>query len=288
MKKPASASRHTPKDHEAPFPPLDRPPHFYKYTSIDEKHEEFSSCIFTDNQLYFRPANEFNDPFDCKFQVQSTRSKKDAFGYSQYLAQEYSRGSNRRERRATASEDSKAFRDPDVLHRVRKGMMQTRETSGICCLSAVRDDILMWSHYAKAHQGFCLEFSSDLHVIDLPRTKRRVLPLPIMYSPTYPVVILGQRDNRDDLHKMVRQIFLTKAEQWNYEDEWRMIILHKTKEGLYKFPPQCLTGVIFGCLMLDEHKDKIPLWCKDREPVIKYYQAQEREDSYSLDRVEVL
>ena len=57
--------------------------------------------------------------------------------------------------------------------------------------------------------------------------------------------------------------------------------------GSYTFKSHCLTGVIFGCRMPEEHKALIRGWCKDRQPAIKYYEAQESEDSYSLNIVEV-
>ena len=31
---------------------------------------------------------------------------------------------------------------------------------GITCLSEVKDDLLMWSHYGGKYKGFCLEFDS--------------------------------------------------------------------------------------------------------------------------------
>ena len=57
--------------------------------------------------------------------------------------------------------------------------------------------------------------------------------------------------------------------------------------GSYPFIPDCLTGVIFGCRMPEEHKEMIRGWCKDRQPGIKYYEARESEDSYSLNIVEI-
>ena len=34
---------------------------------------------------------------------------------------------------------------------------QTREL-GVVCLSEINNNILMWSHYAQGHAGFCIEF----------------------------------------------------------------------------------------------------------------------------------
>ena len=57
--------------------------------------------------------------------------------------------------------------------------------------------------------------------------------------------------------------------------------------GPRQFPPQNLTGVIFGCRMLEKHRKLIRDWCKGRRPAITYYEAQQSEDSYSLKIVEI-
>ena len=145
----------------------------------------------------------------------------------------------------------------------------------------------MWSHYANKHQGFCLEFASevsdaefgvDLWLKEPIQVRETVAPFPVEYSTKYPVANLvnGQ---------IAKDIFLRKAKQWKYEKEWRMMV--PNGPGPSQFPPQCLTGVIFGCRISEEHKDLIRDWCKDRQPAITYYEARESEDSYSLNIVEI-
>ena len=274
------------KDYEDQIPLPVRPMYFYKYTCIDDTpdkdgsfpYRKHSSSIFKHNELNFRSASQFNDPFDCQFQVEFGGSKHDRTKFSETILKEQDPHLNRKELRSRARKEAKDLRDSDFVSNVRDEMRQTIETWGICCLSRVRNDILMWSHYANNHQGFCLEFSNDLHVIYLNRTEKRRVPHSITYSPHYPVADLVSSTG-------LLEAILTKAKQWDYEKEWRITI--PGRKGPHRFPPQCLTGVIFGCRMSDMHKDLIRFWSKDREPVIKYYQAQEREDSYSLEIVKV-
>src|SRR5206468_192987 len=42
---------------------------------------------------------------------------------------------------------------------------------GVYCVSAVQDDILVWSHYGQNHEGVCLIFEADRDVF---RTAQRV------------------------------------------------------------------------------------------------------------------
>ena len=151
---------------------------------------------------------------------------------------------------------------------------------GLYCLSAVPNNILMWAHYANAHQGFCLQFlneqSQRFRVKSNPEergeTPEFLGPAPVRYSKQYPVVNFI----RDDRMTVGIKTCLTKARQWKYEQEWRIVDINGP--GPHQFLPQCLTGVIFGCRMLEEHKKLIRDWCKDRQPAITYYEAKQSED----------
>jgi len=77
-------------------------------------------------------------------------------------------------------------------------------------------------------------------------------------------------------------VLLTKAKLWWYEKEWR-IIEHNHGAGLYNFPPESVTGVIIGCQMLDENKDKIINWVKNMDPKPILYRAEVKEREFGLD-----
>ena len=282
--------------HETPFLALGhlRAPedvgHFYKYKYIDDsddEHLDHSRCIFTNNELYFSKVSAFNDPFDCKFQVEFSGAKHDKSKFLEDLSKKNAPHLNRQQRRSKAREETKVLDDPDLASAVRGSLIQEIEKWGIYCLSEIPDNILMWSHYANAHRGFCLEFASResdaLFGVELwlggQKQKREIVaPFPVEYSTKYPVANLlnGQ---------IAKDTFLRKAKQWEYEKEWRMMV--PNGPGARQFPPQCLTGVIFGCRMTEKHKEMIREWCRNREPAITYYEARESEDSYSLNIVEI-
>ena len=267
---------------------LNRPAYFYKYKFIDESCQKHSERIFTHNELYFCAAKNFNDPFECKFRFALGGSPKEQMKYWEYLLRENESELNRKARRSKIRKDKERLMSPDFMKEIEdKANQAVREQWGICCLTKVKDDILMWSHYANKHQGFCLIFSMELHnasfTMKLMRegpSQEQIItsPLEVEYSKNYPFA----KRLQDDL---LKQTILTKAKRWDYEKEWRMII--KDGVGLWQFPPQYLTGVIFGCRMSEKHQEKIRGWCKDRQPAIKYYEAQQREDSYLLNIVEI-
>ena len=299
-KNPASASRLVLKKGEEGFSARPAPRHFYKYTYVDDRPGEdgsypylkHSSSIFKHNELYFRSVSSFNDPFDCTFQVDSSCSEAERRRYHQYILEKHEPSHDRHKIQETlnAAEENlgpgmtkffdKMAQNQTILEVGRRGLY---------CLSAVPNNILMWAHYANAHQGFCLQFlneqSQRFRVKSNPEergeTPEFLGPAPVRYSKQYPVVNFI----RDDRMTVGIKTCLTKARQWKYEQEWRIVDINGP--GPHQFLPQCLTGVIFGCRMLEEHKKLIRDWCKDRQPAITYYEAKQSEDSYSLNIVEI-
>lgn len=229
--------------------------YLYKYQRIDGNNLDFSRNIFTKNELYFRTATAFNDPFDCKFQVELRASNE----------------------------------DPDLPKKVQNTMIEEiRRQYGICCLSEVRDDILMWAHYADAHRGFCLQFWNPG---EPPFAARKLKPdgspeeIPRLWQVEYFNEYPSVDPVDDEAETLAKKTVCTKAKQWEYEKEWRMV--DPNGPGPHQFPPPFLTGVIFGCRMLKKYKQMIRDWCKDRETLVKYYEAQLSDDSYSLEIVQV-
>ena len=164
------------------------------------------------------------------------------------------------------------FNDPNFDVYVQDAMQQTLNTWGICCFSEVPDSLLMWAHYANKHRGFCLKFSTENFYVALP--PNMVIPHQVHYTEQYPIARIAE-------DVAIEATLLTKAEQWEYEQEWRIITPDRV--GWIPFPAPCLIGVIFGCRMPQEHQEMIRNWCQCRKPAITYYEAKQSEDSYMLE-----
>ncbi len=251
----------------------DRPVYFYKYKYIDQAAPEHSSRIFTHNELHFCTADDFNDPFDCRFRVELIGSDDEKLKFCEKLLKGQDSSLNGQQLRAKAIQFSAYLNSHDSKKMVQEAAIQEVGTYGICCFSKVRDNILMWAHYANAHRGFCLEFLVE----PKPRREYEILePHRVKYSDKYPVV-----NRLHDTDKVLAEkTILTKANQWKYEEEWRMV--DPNGPGPHQFSSRLLTGVIFGCRMPENHKKMIRDWCKDRETTVEYYEAQLSDDSYSL------
>lgn len=145
-------------------------------------------------------------------------------------------------------------------------------------MSRIKDNILMWSHYADQHKGFCIEFnrSPDNDLGNIKMTQ------PVKYYYDYPDVNPLDSDGNIDesIHK---KMLFSKAKDWAYEKEWRLTYEEGDKEEPM---PGDITSIIFGLRMPDEHKNYIRKILVD-QPDIRYQEAIEVEYQFRLKIVDL-
>lgn len=250
----------------------------YKYRAIDENNIERSSRIFTHNELYFASADQFNDPFDCSFDFSFEASAGEVKKYWHRVLRVENPILNKHQREKWIAEHHKELTtgDPIIVENLKQGSADILSKLGICSFSRVPDDILMWSHYANCHKGFCIQFFDDDKENFIGEAQK------ILYADEYPIVNPMKDDHLDRLIKTL----LTKAKHWKYEKEWRMID-YKNGPGVRRFPPHLLVGVIFGCRITEKHQALIREWCGGRQAKISFYQARESAQKYSLELIDV-
>ena len=253
------------------------PQYFYKYCRIDENKLCHSSRIFTDSELYFSKVTEFNDPFDSQYNMKLSGSPAEI---EQYLLTTAQPPLNEKELRQRVHE----FNQNPSSTLVPAGIFWPLiEKWSICCLSEVQDSLLMWAHYADAHRGFCLRFLND--PTDPFQTSapdaEPIRPCKVRYSKKYPSI--NRIGDVDEQTLMFVKALQTKSPEWSYEKEWR--ILDFNVHGVRRFPRQLLTGVIFGCLMSEKHKEMIRGWCQGRGSEVEFHEARQSATAYSLEFV---
>ncbi len=165
-------------------------------------YNQHSLSILINNKIWCPKAGTLNDPFELDFDL---------------------------------IEDNIPI-DPSLKQSIQR---QVKEL-GVICLTEVNNDVLMWSHYAQSHKGFCIEFNRT----DDNDLGNREICLPIIYTigpkkPSFTVKELAKDD-------AIIRIATAKTEEWKYEKEWRSIV--KTAGRLVPLPTD-INGVIFGCEM---------------------------------------
>ena len=160
------------------------------------------------------------------------------------------------------------------LESVRNGLQDDVDRAGIVCFSKVRDDILMWAHYADKHTGLCFEFDGSA---DCPFFGEA---LPVEYE-NYTAIPIGEDSN----HQMTR-VILTKSKHWSYEREYR-IVRSGTARRKAPFPGEFLTGVIFGCMMRDDVRALVRQWAKEGDCHVAFFEARPKAAGFGLEIVRI-
>jgi hypothetical protein len=145
-----------------------------------------------------------------------------------------------------AASDAGMYHDPDVakqqLALFSDVNLRYIARLRIYCLTPDPCSTLMWSHYAENHQGICLAFRTDNNV--LFRCAQEVF-----YRSDYPKWV------PQDLSEVAIKMILTKAKDWSYEREFRLIARPEVDEtdplklyGDYlRIPSDALETIIVGC-----------------------------------------
>ena len=178
---------------------------------------------------------------------------------------------NREQRRIKVAKDLAKKKPDEFLAHMVTGLKDAVNNLGVLSLSATNKNVLLWSHYAANHTGLCLVFRAT------NTTPFFGIAQPVEYCKNYPEVdILNNSPN-----EQVQAFLLTKAIDWKYEAEWR-IIDHDTGPGSKSFPEELLVEVIFGVRMEEKIKIEVANWVNQRNSAIKLSQVSLISGSFSL------
>lgn len=234
--------------------------------------------------LYFAPPATFNDPFDCGIYPR--------FNYEQKVLERHF--ASLLPRTMTPAERTRATKEAQPSNKLfeeafEKTIEGFRQERGVLCLSAIGNDILMWSHYAEKHTGVCFKFSAASEFFKAVEPVEYPLPYPELdyirlledMSKTSPQVV--EKAKRE----LASKLFLTKAEHWKYECEWRLLRFDLDREhpepGVAVFPANSLVGVILGCRAAQERRDYVHNLLAETGSGARLYQAKESHTEFALD-----
>lgn len=244
--------------------------YLYKYGQLDEHSE----ALFSKPQVWFSAPSQLNDPFECRpwYTFEGSAEQIVESARKMLQKQNHDLTSHMATAQAVALILEDRHRDPEAQKRAREVAARWLAKVGLFCLSRVRDNILMWSHYADQHRGYCLQFEATDHTYMFSEAQ------PISYSDDYPAVQFHSAQSSEQ----VQLSFLSKYRGWSYEQEWRVIDT-KNGSGLRSYPPELLRGVIFGLRMPDSDKIRIREWMKQRGHSVKFYECRQDDRRFQID-----
>ena len=124
----------------------------------------------------------------------------------------------------------------------------------------------MFAHYADSHRGCCVGFEVEDNS---------------MYKVKYTDMFPTFREFPDDRWPVIEASILTKATQWSYEKEWRMITMNGP--GPITLTNSHIDQVVFGCRTTEDDRNRVIQLVNRSPDHILLFQARPVDGSYDLE-----
>lgn len=226
--------------------------------------------ILRSNSIKVSSPSEFNDPFDCNPIPDTTtpasrEALKTMIKASSGVWRSLSNGTTPPGMPAATDLAGVVQNYERILEKtvsdkreVHDTMMLALDKLAILCLSAQRNNHLMWAHYGDRHRGLVIEVESEgiFPIGDDSTVHRRLLQ--VQYSDDRPLF-------RYDA-VLAPGAYTTKGKAWSYEEEWRVIYHQKEfitrvvggrELHLLPLPPENIRTVLLGSKMPDSHRREV-------------------------------
>ncbi len=247
----------------------------YRYGRINE----FSEQLFSSPFIWLATAASLNDPFECTPSFVFTHDQDQIMAQ---LIREIKRCNPALTHQSAVAEATAIYlqgrhRNPDIWESLKADLInEFRYKVGIYCLSERRDSILMWSHYAANHTGYCIEFEAT------DFTPVFGTALQVQYSDDYPEIDFYNTPAEEK----PKLSLLRKFTDWSYEKEWR-ILNYEAGPCSLQYPTELMKSVTFGLRMDEQHKANIRYWLSRRGMPVKIYQTIQGRDRFEVNFVEM-
>jgi Protein of unknown function (DUF2971) len=268
---------------------------------IKEKRRRVESLLAS-GELYFPTARQLNDPFESSPHFKIPESPKEA--KEKFVADFRERHAQRlgfskeeideKSQELSAKIDSGLF-GIHVDGVIQKWQDKMKSDYPMCCLSATRESILMWSYYAEGHTGICVHFDSSNSRILASGSPFQAAQC-VHYSEEYPVLQLPLHDL--DPVVLHSRAFITKSTHWDHEKEYRLVNLlagsgdskRRIFDDLFKWAepqlaivrPSHIVGVTIGASMPETEIENILRICHDRPARTPVWRAKRSDDRFEL------
>lgn len=294
------------------------PSSLYKYKSFDDKGHSIE--LLQKDKMWLSRPTSFNDPFDCALKLSVKDLTKEYIaevlinGHSDYYKQfgitnkELDKLKRQKGKKDIIHELVKLSvkkDNPDLTIKERDEIIaeeenriknyeldiKHKENLHVTCFSKTNESILMWSHYADNHKGFCVEYDFKKLGINNPFTR---FIFPVFYTES----VFDMSDYLDRYDKGFDNVLkkymgsinpndildgikmpesgklnnmsgfynaLQKFRDWSYEKEWRYVFPYKniSNKKLY-LPVPKPKAIYLGAMVSKKNCAKILKIGKER------------------------
>lgn len=242
----------------------------YKYRTWDD---EYNRAVLKERQIFFASPARFNDPFDCAIPFRydpSDMSESNIFMKLFLTGQEM-------------------FPDLDITDLIEKCyamqeqgiadnwksyypifLQQIKERMGVLSLSELNSNILMWSHYAGCHTGYCIGLNKQI-IFDATLGSIGQ----VNYTDSFPFVPMFNNSG------IITYLLSTKSKLWEYEREVRLIKIDAA-DKVFEFPAEAIEEVILGMNMKPGVKDEIVDFVSSTYPKARLYECVRNMEKFEV------
>ena len=205
----------------------------YKYRA----YTAYALEMLINRELYFAPPDQLNDPYDCRLNIRSSLTA--AIARAEQLQNK------------ELHERLQRLREIDHVY---EKMDRDLSTLGVFSLSRTPTHILLWSHYAHNHIGFCAGFQFS-EALTTHRGPHGIIgATDVGYSTSNPFVEFfeeiassGNVPPWEEVWPTLLSVGMAvKADAWRYEEEVRIL---RSEPGTVPFSATELTEIVFGLNM---------------------------------------
>jgi hypothetical protein len=279
------------------------PPSIFKYREVNE----YSLQNLESDTVWLCSANQYNDPYDCccTFDILTLSQKTSHLSLDEFLSKaeiprKFSQATIDLARKSTDPVQyllkSLIEQDPlpensqreltEMLNHVTLSVGDDmisqmnaffQQSTKICSFSEINDSIAMWGHYARSHQGICIEYEfCNLEMDDI----RRHALMPVRYSnqlfnaTKYLIQGIG-KNSFNNLFALIAAAH--KSIEWSYEKEWRLVIPIGTNEPDRNYHMPKPKVVYIGTKITSENERVVREICERRCIPVKRMRLSQRE-----------
>lgn len=315
------------------------PSFLYKYRKFDENGNSVKSL--KENKILLSNPFKFNDPYDSAFMLKEPLYMQDhhvkksieddpvgfkeAYDVTRKQIAKIKRSNNpitvlsrciAKNRFPEYKNNKKKLREiskeiEQEIREINADVSKLKENFLVSCFSEDYKSILMWSHYAEEHTGFCVKydfkslgynnhltrflypiiysnkiFTIDDYVYDTDRRFKSVISdymKGIDLNKVIDGLQIGILEKNSNLLNDMFQVFtaLNKYNGWEYEKEWRYVLYCQIEiESAYiKIPKP--TAIYLGAKSKEEDKESILEIGKEKN--IDIYQMEMKSSKFALE-----
>lgn len=256
--------------------------YLYRYTP---HNTGFKYEVISQSQLWFAKVETFNDPIDSQLDYRQEYTEKEIKIYWESFLKNNPKYSETLD---------KCGNNESFIEQQNRIFKEQKSHIGVLCFSENPNNILMWSHYANNHKGIVYEFKANLF-FNSRTNSFNGFPYKVNYPSDRSYPLLSYTLIGDQRNKQFADELLSKAKDWEYEEEYRFIDIKNNSDQFCKqyngnktFNQDALTSIIFGVKTPTEEIDVIKSLCKKHElNHITFKQAQFIKGKFEIEIIEI-